>query len=144
MVFKKLAALGKKISGHISRAIGLGKKATGRVASISNKVLSASQMARPLLPSQYQKVLDKGVALTNKAVGINQRVSAGLSKADSLNKRAQNTTSVGGGIALAKEAFHDSKNAIKSTRKMLERSKKGASAQPTPISTRMAQRALTN
>ena len=143
-MFKRLYSIGKKISHAVSRAIGFGKKAHGRVQGVGQKILSVAQIAKPFVPQQFQKALDKGVTLTQKAVDINKKVGAGLNRADQLNNRARAVTSVSGGLAVAKEAFHDSKNAIKSTRKMLERNKKSSTNEPTVNSTRMAQRALLN
>ena len=133
-MFERIHKLGQKISGVAHKGMALGEKVAGHVSSIAKKVIGVSKVVRPFLPDSMKDKFDAVVGGAQTAANISAKVQGGIATAKSLEAKAKTVKSLSGGVAVASEAFFAGKNAVNSTRAMLERpAKKDATAKQAVI-----------
>ena len=120
-LFDSVMSFGKKIGGYVSKGFSIGKKIAHKVSSIASKIMGASKYVKPFIPKKYQGGLNKVVSVANTAKSGAGKVSSGIERAEKLQEKVRNVSDLGSGVKLAKEAFYSGKNAVNSTRAILDR-----------------------
>lgn len=160
-MFQKIHSVGKKINSIVDKGISHGKKITGKIASVGEKVISKAKFIKPLLNESQLAKFEKIESGVKKGVALSKRANEGIQRAEKIKSKGGKIASglsksiknrdLSGGVKQLQKAHSLTKNAAvygkKGLLRPLEKDKtslhKVAHA-PTAQSVKKARRAFVN
>ena len=121
---KILHKIGEKLNKGAKAVISVGKKVTGKVASIGHKVLKVGHHAKAFVPEAHKAKVDKLLGAVTKVTNLASDANKALGKAEVARsglEKAVSSRDLMGGAKIARDAYYDTKTGLKYTREVIGR-----------------------